>query len=175
MVRSRRPDESTTASVASTPRRSALVARSVTTSVLAVFVLAGLLGLLGDRSSTASAREGARELSLTYHAVVRSGMDAPWRLELRDPAGLPEQVELEIDASYFELYEHQRFYPEPSAEHRAGDRLVLTFDTGGETSLVVSHDAYVQPRYSAARSGVVSLAGTAQPSLSVQFRTVVLP
>ncbi|MDQ2624526.1 MAG: hypothetical protein M3Y20_05135 [Actinomycetota bacterium] len=172
---SRQADEPTTATVAEAPRRSAIVARAVTTSLLALFVLAGLFGLLGERSSLVSAADGSRELALTYPAVVRAGMNAPWQIELRDPAGLPQQVDLEIDASYFDLYEHQRFYPEPAEESRHGDIHVMTFDTGGETSLVITHDAYVQPRYSASRSGSITYATPGQPSLAVQFRTVVLP
>lgn len=140
-----------------------------------MIVLVGALGLLGERSSVVSASDGALELSLTYPPVVRSGMDVPWQIEVRDPAGLPSQIDLEIDAAYLELFEHQRFYPEPAEEHRAGDVLVMTFDTGGEPSLVVTHDAYVQPRYSAARSGSVTVVGPDHPPLSVQFRTVVLP
>ena len=172
---SSRADSSTTASVAHAPRRSAVVARTITTSLLAVVVLLGAFGLLGERSSVVSASDGERELSLTYPPVARSGMNVPWRIELLDPTGLPSQVELEIDAAYLELFEHQRFYPEPAEEHRVGDTLVMTFDTGGETSLVVSHDAYVQPRYSAARSGSVALVDPDRTPLTVRFRTVVLP
>lgn len=170
-----RAEGSTTAGIRAGPRKVALVARGVTTALLAGFVLAGLLGLLGDRSRVASAHDGPASLSVKFAPLARGGTNVPWQVELHDPRGLPPQVDLVLDARYFEIFEHQRFYPEPAAERRDGDNLVMTFDTGQATSLVVAHDSYVQPRYSFERLGSVALLTDGVPTLTVPFRTVVLP
>lgn len=51
----------------------------------------------------------------------------------------------------------------------------MTFDTGQATSLIVAHDSYVQPRYSFERLGSVALLTDGVSTLTVPFRTVVLP
>jgi len=170
-----RAEDSTTAGIAhATPRRSVVV-RGTVTALLAVFVVVGLLGLLGDRTAVVRADDGGRELAVTYAPVARNGTGVVWRIELSDPTGLPPEVQLAIDSRYLQIFDHQRFYPEPTEETRDGDTLLLTFTTEGQHSLVLEHDAYVAPRYSAARNGSVSLMEAGHRTLTVGFRTVLVP
>lgn len=170
-----RADDSTTAGIAhATPRRSVVV-RGLVTTLLAVLVVVGLLGFLGDRTAVARADDCGRELAVTYAPVARNGTGVVWRVELSDPAGLPPEVQVAIDAAYLQIFEHQRFYPEPTEETRDGDALLFTFTTEGQTSFVLEHDAYLAPRYSAARSGSVSLVEAGERVLTVSFRTVLVP
>jgi hypothetical protein len=147
-------------------------ARRLSTGALALLVLAGALGVLGDRTSQVSARDGATTLTVTYAPVLRAGAPLVWRLELRDPDGLPAEVVLALDAGYLGMLDHQRFLPEPSEERREGDTLLLTFPTGGAARFVLEQDAYAEPAFSAARTGAAAVVGTA---LAVRFRTVQVP
>lgn len=170
-----RAEDSTTAGIAHGSSRRSIVLRSTATAALAAFLLVGLLGFLGDRTAVVGAHDGLRSLSVTYAPVARNGTGVPWLVKLSDPAGLPREVQLALDARYFELFEHQRFYPEPAEETRDGDTLLLTFATEGQTTFVLEHDAYLAPRYTASRPGSVSLVQDGEQTLTVSFRTVLVP
>jgi len=175
VVPSRAPERPTTTGIArATPRRS-VVARDVATALLAVLVVAGLTGFLGDRLAVVRDDDGVRSLAVTYAPVARNGAGLPWRVELHDPRGLPPEIDLAISTPYLDMLDHQRFYPEPVEETRSGDELVLTFATDGSASFVLEHDSYVQPRWTPLRDGTVSLLEDGRPALTVSFRTVLAP
>ena len=171
-----RAEGSTTAGVPLAPRRRSVVVRGIATAALAAFVLAGATGLFGERVAVVRADDGeGRSLAVTYAPVVRGGLDVPWRVELEDPRGLPDEVVLAVDPAYFQMFESQRFYPEPAEEARDGETWQLTFDTTGGTSLVVEFDAYVQPRFTGGRTGSVTVVDDSRPQLAVHFSTALMP
>ncbi len=171
-----RAEGSTTAGVPLAPRRRSVLTRGIATAALATFVLAGATGLFGERTAVVRAVDAeGRSLAVTFAPVARGGLDVPWRVELEDPRGLPDQVVLAVDPTYFEIFESQRFFPEPAQEARDGDTWQLTFDTTGATSLVVSYDAYVQPRFTGGRRGAVAVVDESRPPLAVHFRTALMP
>lgn len=142
---------------------------------MAVVVLAGAVGLLGVRQETTTATAGGYTVSFTYAGIARAGWDVPWRLEVTHPGGFDGPVTFAINADAFGIFESQRFFPEPSAETRDGERLYLTFDEPRGDTLVVDYDAYVQP---SAQRGVqtrVTVLTEGMPRVSLQASTTLLP
>jgi hypothetical protein len=170
-----RAEDSTTTGIETSVHRPTVVLRDIVTGLLALVLLAGLLGFLGDRSSVVRDTDGERSLEVTFAPVGRNGTGIPWLVSLHDPAGLPAEIQLAIDARYLAIFEHQRFYPEPSEETREGDELLLTFTTEGQETFVLEHDTYLAPRWSPPRAGSVSLVEDGERPLSVSFRTLLVP
>lgn len=142
---------------------------------LVVVLLLGLLGWLGVRSATRSAREEDWTVSLTYASVARAGLDVPWQAEVRHVGGFDGPVTLALDGDYLEIYETQAFHPQPSAEWRDGRTLYLQFEAPPGDTMVVSYDAYIQPAAQQGRAGTLSVMQDGSPVATVDFDTHLLP
>lgn len=156
--------------------RVATWARRAFLLLLVGVVVAGLLGVLGVRSRTASASQAGWTVDLRYAAVARAGLDVPWQVTVRHRGGFGGQpVTLAVTGEYFAIYETQGFFPEPSAQARDGDTLYLEFDAPPGDVLVVSYDAYVQPASQVGRSGTVGVYDGTRVLAPVAFRTRLVP
>jgi hypothetical protein len=144
--------------------------------VLAFFVAAGGVGLLGVRSTTATSSENGYRLTLDYGAVTRTGQDTPWKLRVDADEPLRYDIVVRITADYFDIWEHQGWYPEPSDVQRDGEYLYLTFapPPSGNT-FVVDFDAYIQPASQIGRTAQVALMVDGRPTAPIDFTTRVLP
>jgi len=144
--------------------------------LLALLVIAGVLGLLGVRSTTATSSEGGYNLTLTYGSITRTGQDTPWKLRIDSDAPLEEDIVLRVTADYFDIWEHQGWYPEPSDVQRDGEFLHLTFAAppSGNT-FVVDFDAYIQPASQLGRAAQVALMVDGRPIAPIDFTTRILP
>jgi hypothetical protein len=80
-----------------------------------------------------------------------------------------------VPASYFAIYESQRFFPEPSDETRDGDTLYLTFAKPPGDTLTVGYDAYIQPASQRGASATVSVLDDGRPAVSVDVHTTLFP
>ncbi|HEY1135525.1 MAG TPA: hypothetical protein VGE77_13205 [Nocardioides sp.] len=128
-----------------TGRRGALVRRAGMLALAAV-VIAGAFGTWGVRTATAVGSDDGLHLRVDHPRVARPGLDVTFRVSVSDPAGLPAEVEVGLDAAYLHLFEAQAIQPEPESQSRRGDQVVLTFaPEPGTTTLVVELDHYVQP------------------------------
>lgn len=144
-------------------------------ALLLAFVLAGMGGLLGVRTSTAETSASGYDLSLRYASTARAGLDVPWQVTLTHPRGFAHDVTLAITGDYFDIYETQGFAPEPSDSTRGPDALYLTFAAPPGDTLVVSYDAYIQPSAQLGREGTLSVLEDGAPVVSVSFSTRLLP
>lgn len=144
-------------------------------TLLLAFVLAGLTGLLGVRSTTASAEQQGWSLSLRHAGVARAGLDVPWQVTVRHEGGFDADVVLAVTGDYFDIYETQGFSPEPSDDTRDGTTRYLTFAAPPGDTLVVSYDGYIQPSSQAGRDGTLSVDVNGSPVVSVDFDTFLLP
>ncbi|HEY2879930.1 MAG TPA: hypothetical protein VGJ24_15265, partial [Nocardioides sp.] len=81
----------------------ALWARRATVTVMAVAVATALTGLLGVRTSTATASRGGYSMSLRYPAVARAGLDVEWQVTVRHPGGFGKQLTLAVTGDYFDI------------------------------------------------------------------------
>lgn len=160
--------------VAEGPRR--LLWRRAGFVVLALVVLAGLLGFLGDRVGVVEGPTGdGHHLQLEYAQTSRPGLDVPFEIRLTRPEGLDPEVTLAITGDYLRLYETQAWYPEPSEQTRDGEWLYLTFTTHGQSEMVIDFDAYIQPNAVLPRSGQLAVVVDDEPVGPLSFRTFLFP
>ncbi|HEY7043155.1 MAG TPA: twin-arginine translocation signal domain-containing protein [Nocardioidaceae bacterium] len=144
-------------------------------TLLTVFVLAGVAGLLGVRTSTADSHADGWGLSLSYAATARAGLDVPWQVTVTHEGGFGKDLQLAVTGDYFDIYETQGFNPEPSDVTRDGDLMYLTFTAPPGDTFVLRYDAYIQPSSQAGAGGTVSVIDQGQRVVSVDFDTVLLP
>lgn len=144
-------------------------------SLLLVFVLAGLFGLLGVRATTSHASEGGWTLTLRHASIARPGLDVPWEVTVTRPGGFDDDVTIAVTGDYFDIFESQGFNPEPSDETRDGTWRYLTFTKPPGDTLEISYDAYIQPASQVGRSGTVSVVDDGRQVASLNFRTFLMP
>jgi hypothetical protein len=89
--------------------------RRVGIVALTIFVLAGLLGYFGPRSSAVSASGGGYQLDVRYAQVTRSGLVAPLRVRVLHVGGFDEPITLAFSKDIFDRFDFQNWYPNPSA------------------------------------------------------------
>jgi len=150
--------------------------RRVVLVLLVVFVLVGLSGFLGVHSTTAEAEEDGFHVSVRYASVARSGLDVPWEVTVTSTDGFADTITLAVTGDYFDIFESQGFFPEPSTSVRNGETWFLTFDSPGGDTFVLSYDAYIQPASQRGRDGTVGVVTSAGKTVAVaEFRTRLLP
>jgi len=155
--------------------RRARTYRRVAIALIGLFVLLGAAGVFGARSGTASASGGGYSLVVTYPAVTRPGLAVRWSVEIRRRGGLEDQVTLSTTSSYFDLFDFNQFYPQPSAETSDASSTVLTFDTGGGEIFRVTLDGRLEPARQNGAEAVSSILVGGRPVVSVRYRTRVMP
>ncbi len=149
--------------------------RQVVTALLTLGVVVGAAGVFGVRQDEAVATDGSLTVTVDHPRVVRAGNDAVLAITVTDSAGLGEEVELVLDRTYLDLWESQRFFPEPSEETAQGDRVVLTFDAPASgTTMTVRFDAYLQPVAQSGADGTVE-ATVGDRTATARFTTTVVP
>lgn len=150
--------------------------RRIALSVLALIVALGATGMLGVRSSTASASGGGWSMEVRYPKIARAGLDVPWRVTVRHPGGFGDQpITLAVSARYFDIFETQAFHPEPSKSTADGEFMYLEFDPPPGDVFAVDYDAYIQPSSQIGRSAKVQLMDEDRVRLTVRYRTWLLP
>ena len=149
--------------------------RQVATGLLTLAVVVGAAGGFGVRQDEVVATDGSLTLTVLFPSLARAGNDAAFAVTVSDADGLGEEVELTVDRRYLDLWESQRFYPEPSEETAEGDRVVLTFDAPDSgTTMTVRYDAYLQPVALSGASGTVE-ARVGDDAATARFTTTVVP
>jgi hypothetical protein len=149
--------------------------RRVWIVLLAALVAVGATGFLGVHTGTVSASGGGYDLTLRYPQVARAGLDVRWQVTLRHPGGFGKSVDLLVTGDYFDIFETQGVWPEPSAETRSARYVHWTFDPPAGDTLVVDYDAYIQPASQVGRDGTVTVVVDGSPVVSVDFATRLLP
>lgn len=138
--------DSTTEAVADSPRsnRSRWTHR-VGVTVLALFVGAGAVGLLGPRSDVVRASAGGYDLEVEHAVITRAGVPAPLHLRVTRAGGFKGPVQLAMCDDWFDHQDFQSWYPTPSSEIGELDKLVYEFDAPAGSTLEVSLDAHTAP------------------------------
>jgi len=170
------PDSTLTGLESHQQEQTAIWGRRAFLGVLLVVVLAGALGLLGVRTSTATDAGGGYELAVDHATVARAGLDVPLQVTVTHEGGFDKTLTLAVTGDYFDMYETQGFTPEPSAAVRDASTLYLTFDAPEGDTFVVDYDAYIQPSSQRGEGATVSLVDAdLQPLASVDIDTFLLP
>jgi hypothetical protein len=150
-------------------------ARRVGLAAIGLLVLLGLANVVGVRVATAAAAADGFTLEVTYAKVTRSGLETPWKVEVRAPGGFEGPVTIATSARYFERFDFNQWYPEPSSTIVRGDLLVLTFERPEGDVLLVRFDGRASPTFGLGSAATTTLDTEGLPELSVGYRTVVMP
>lgn len=150
------------------------VKRAFLTLVL-LFVGAGLIGLLGVRTTTASDDGGGWALELRHAEVARPGLDVPWEVTVHHDGGFDKEIVLAVTGAYFDIYETQGFTPEPTEMTRDAGTLLMTFAAPAGDTFVLAYDAYIQPSAQQGEGGTLAVLDDGARVASVDFTTTLLP
>ncbi len=126
--------------------------------VMALVVLAALLGLLGPGLLSTSAKAGSEGASLSveeYERVLRYRKPTTLRLGLGERAGAGAgEARLWLDRKYLEGFQVQKVTPEPKSVEAGSDRLTYVFDVA-ELSESTSITFDLQPQKAGLLKGQV--------------------
>jgi len=96
--------------------------------VIALLVLAGLLGLLGRGPLTEKvAQDAAGQAWVEYYSIDHAGASSELRLHVERGVVAADQVWLTLNAAYLDRIEIESIAPEPAAQQRAEDGIVFGF------------------------------------------------
>lgn len=156
--------------------RRARTLRRIFVGLLCTFLLAGVLGLLGVRTSTVAASGGGWELEVRYARVTRPGLAVPWSVTLRRPGGFDGPVTLATTSAYFDLFDENAFEPDPESTTTDGERVIWEFSPPdrGDT-MEISLDTRTGPNVQWGKEAVTAVLVDGEPVVQVDYRTVVLP
>lgn len=149
--------------------------RRIGLAAIGLLLVAGMLNLLGVRTGVARDASGGVTLAVTYAQVSRSGLATPWLVAVSSPDGFDGPVTVTTSAEYFDRFDFNEFYPEPSSTTMQDDLLVLTFDQPDGDRLVVRFDGRASPTFGLGSEATTTLETDGLPRLSVTYRTVVMP
>jgi hypothetical protein len=149
--------------------------RRAAVAVLTAIIGLGLVGLLGPRVQKVSTTSGSLRVSVTYASVTRPGLATTWTVEVRRPGGFDAKVAVATTAEYFEGFDFNALYPEPSATFNDGDLVVFEFDPPTGDVLRVRFDGRATPTWTLWRAATTRVTSPGLPSASVSYRTVFLP
>ncbi|HET9671781.1 MAG TPA: hypothetical protein VFQ40_02900 [Actinomycetota bacterium] len=150
--------------------------RRIGLAILAIVVSAGALNVLGVRRETVVAEAEGYRLSVEYTRVTRPGLASTWAIDVTHPGGFDGPVVLSTNADYFDRFDFNQLYPEPSAMASRGDTVLLTFDGIEGDRLVVRFDGRTTPTFTFdLTEGSTALEIGGREVVRVDYTTVVMP
>jgi hypothetical protein len=130
-----------------------------------------------DSASTDASGAGMR-IEVTYPKVTRGQLTSPFHATVHSDGALPEQITLEINDDYLDLFTMNDISPEPDSQTSTAATVLLTFSPPPTShELTVSFDLEPKPTgwfaSSVGRLSVVDRSGSRLVTAS--FRTDVRP
>ena len=126
-------------------QRRGLIGRRAMLTMTTIFVVAGLLGVLGVRSRTVTRADGPIRASVRYAQVGRGGMAAPYAITVTSDDGFAESLEITVDESYLELFDQNGIDPGPDSSTSEGDVVIWTYDPPPGNEYTVTLDVRIGP------------------------------
>ena len=160
-------------------RRRALYA--VTSALLSALMLLGITDTVGwtsaygVSSAVIEVSSGGRTLRVRYPEVTRPALASPFDITVVDPGGFDEPVTLRINRRFFQLWDENGWYPDPSSERSEGEWIELEFDPPSGEELRVSLDARIEPAIQSGRAGEVTLMDGDDAVVTARFDVAVRP
>lgn len=145
------------------------------TLLLFVFVIAGALSVFGVNEDRVTAAGGGYELSVEYSSVTRPGLETPWVVLVQRPDGFNGPLELRTTSTYFEMFDFNRFYPEPDSMQRDGPWTILEFPEPVGDRFELSLDAKLSPATQKGETAETAVLENGAPVAAVKYRTRVMP
>jgi hypothetical protein len=141
-----------------------------------LFVLAGAVGLLGTRTSHASAEAGGYRVEVTYPGTSRPGHAVRFVVRVHHEGGFGETVRVRFSSRYFDLFDENAFDPDPARQTADLDHQYVEYSPPDGDDLVITSDTRVEPDRQRGESGEVSvLDDNGVPGVTVRFRTRIFP
>ena len=134
-------------------QRRGLVGRRVLVTVVAVFVVAGLLGLLGVRTTTVTESDGPVQASVRYARIGRGGVAAPYAITVTSAGGFSGPIDITVDQSYLDLFDQNGVNPGADATTSTGDAVTWTFERPPGDEFTVTLDVRIGPSVQWGRTG----------------------
>jgi hypothetical protein len=150
-------------------------ARRSVLGLLLLFVILGAAGVFGARTHTVSASGEGYELAVTYPAVTRPGLAIRWSVEVRREGGLGQEVVIATSAAYFDLFDFNQFYPQPSEETSDGHSTIWTFQAPEGDVMQITMDGRMEPAQQSGAGAITSVLLDGRPAVEVRYSTVVMP
>ena len=156
--------------------RRARNARRAGLILLALFVLAGLTGVLGIRTASVTGEADGYRMTVTHAQVTRAGIAVPFHVRVTHAGGFDGPLTLAISEGLLERFDFQNFYPNPSAETATADYVYYEFDPPPGDVFELNLDARTSPD----QNGSTTVYRTAlllgdRPVTDVSFRLWVVP
>jgi hypothetical protein len=144
---------------------------------LTAFLVAGLLGAFGVKTTTVSASGGGYDLEVTYAKSARPGLAIPWSVEIRRDGGFDDNVTVSTTSSYFDLVDENGFDPDPESSWSSGEDIVWEFKQPEGDTLTIGLDARIGPSVQdlSPPEATTSVLVDGEPVVSVTYRTRVWP
>jgi len=149
--------------------------RRIQLTVLSLFVLAGLFGLLGSRTDVVSATASGVTLTVTYPSITRPGLPIRWEFDVHRDGGFDEPIELHTTFDYLHLFDISNLEPEPSSSTGTPAEVVYVFEKPTGDDFKVSMDGNTEPGFHEAPPAETSLVVNGAPVVTVEYLTVVVP
>jgi hypothetical protein len=157
--------------------RRARTLRRIGLAVLAVFVLAGAVGLLGTKTSTTTVRGDGYEMTVTYPRISRPGHAVRVQVEVTRDGGFGgKPVQLRYATAYLEMFDENAFTPQPNGETAGPGYTEDEFLPPRGEVFVLTVDTRIEPARQRGEDGFFSLIGEdGQPILTAEFSTWIWP
>ena len=127
-----------------------------------------------SRTTTVEASDGTT-MAVEYPEVTRPALAAPFAIELTNPDGFDEPIEIAISRPWIEVWDENGMYPGPSSETADEKWVVYEFDPPDGDRFRFFYDARLEPARQESVRGVVELRGPEGVLATVRFRTQVRP
>lgn len=155
--------------------RRARAVRRLGLSTLAVFVLAGLLGVFGERTSITRSEVDGSSLEIEYASRSRGGLPAPFDATLQRRGGFDAPIVVRMSSSWLSALDENGFDPDPSAATAGEGFVQWTFDPPPGDTLTISIDARFEPGRFGRVNGWMEIVDPTDNSLKADFSTWLAP
>jgi hypothetical protein len=142
--------------------------------VVALFVLAGLVGALGVRSDTVSAADGPLEVEVTYPSRARPALAVPIEVTITRDGGFDGPVEVSFSTGYLESFDENGTNPAPDSATTDADETIWTYQRPEGETFTIWIDTRVEPGVQWRREGRTTVR-TGGDAVSVDYTSWILP
>lgn len=149
--------------------------RSIALGGFAVFVLFGLAGLFGVRSSTSrvTSAEGLH-LEVTHPHVARPGLAIALEIVVQHPDGFDGPITVTVPTGYLLMFDENGSEPEPDSSTVGAEVTSWTFEPPPGDTLTIWFDLRVEPGVQWGREATVT-ADADGDRVAVDIRTWIAP
>jgi hypothetical protein len=149
--------------------------RRIIIGLLTLFVLLGLLGVFGSKTSGLTATGGGYQLSVVYPSVTRPGLPVRWIYTVRHPGGFDGKIEIATTFEYLNLFDLTNIQPDASSETATSSQIVWSFDPPEADVFIVEFDAATESGIHQLPAATAAVLRDGRPIVQVRFKTVVMP